>query len=1035
MNIPRLAVNRPVTGAMILLSVLVIGAIACYKLPLAFLPSVDAPFMFVQIIVPNSNPAQLEREVTKPVEEALATLSGIKRLSSRTDADGANVMLEFNWGQSLDIVRSRVSEKLDEVRAELPDEVRDVLLYSFSTDDIPVVQARIAAHGVDLSQHYELLESRIVNRIRRVAGVARVELGGVEPREVRIDLVLDEIREHGVDVSQLIGRLQASARSASLGAVESGEGVMSARALGSFASLEELGRVPVGRGDLQLADVAEITYEEPPLDYARHLDGHEAVALEVYKESTANTVDVVRSVMSLIEGDIASDPLLEGIDVFTWQDQGEEISKGLTGLTKAGLWGGLFAVFVLYFFLRRIGSTLIVALTIPFSIIASCGVMYLTGMSLNIISMSGLMLAIGMLVDNSVVVLESIDREARTARDAKMAAIRGAQQVGLAVTAATTTSLIVFLPLVVGGTTELTVWLREIGVTIAIALACSLGSSLLLIPLVSSRFLEPYDANRRRPLSKLEDVYGGVLGWSLRHPAWAGLIAVAGFSAGLVPFFAGWVDTAMFSGGINRRLHLEYEFSEFLYKSEIERYVERVEGFLSDNKDEFLIGSVYSFFADDQAETVINLSREDLLDDEVAELRERIRDSFPLLPGCELRFVAGDDDGQQTFQVRFYGPGSDDLQGVAMRAEQALSGVDGLQDVGTSIRRSRDEIQVEVDRERAARVGLSPGQVSDMLGFTLGGARLRGFRISGKEVDAWVALRIQDRENVADLEELPIGGNGDRPVRLGDVARFERVPKAVQIHRENRQATVAAFGTYTGEDWEGARKAIGETLDTMNLPPGVEWSWGSRILEQDQQGQEMGVNMLLALLLVYLVMAALFESVVQPLAILLAIPFAMPGVAWFLAATQTPFNVMAQIGLLILMGIVVNNGIVLLDHVNQQRRSGLSPRDAIVEAGRARLRPILMTAFTTICGLLPLALGNSGVGGAYYFPLARTVMGGLMSSTVLTLLVLPLLDLGLERLAGWARNVWFLSSGRAPGTPPVGNADAAAYNVTQVTIL
>jgi HAE1 family hydrophobic/amphiphilic exporter-1 len=499
------------------------------------------------------------------------------------------------------------------------------------------------------------------------------------------------------------------------------------------------------------------------------------------------------------------------------------------------------------------------------------------------------------------------------------------------------------------------------------------------------------------------------------------LIATGAFGAGMLPLFAGWVDTDAFSGGINRRIRIEYDFADFVYKSEAERYVDRIEGFLEKNADRFLVGSVYSYFTDDYAETSINLSREDLLDREVAELRETIREELPTLAGCRLRFANADTEGQQSFRVRLYGPDSEDLQRFAAEAEQALARVEGLRDVGSSVRRGRDEVQVQVDSERAERVGLTPGAVSDMLGFTLGGTRLKGFRVAGRDVDAWVALRIEDRANIRDVEALPVGAGPDgEPIHLGEVASFDRVPKAIEIRRENRQATVSVYGTFAGQGWDETKESIEGTLAGLALPPGVEWSWGARILERDQQSAEMGTNFLLALLLVYLVMAALFESTVQPLAILLAIPFALPGVAWFLMATQTPFNIMAQIGLLILMGIVVNNGIVLLDHVNQKRREGLGSKEAILEAGRARMRPILMTAFTTICGLIPLAIGRSGVGGAYYFPLARTVMGGLMSSTFLTLLVLPLIHLGFERLAGWARRVWLISTGglRSAGTRP-----------------
>jgi HAE1 family hydrophobic/amphiphilic exporter-1 len=357
MSLPRLAVLRPITTSMLIISVLVIGGIALVKLPHDYLPSVDAPFIQVQVPYPNSNPTQIEREITKPIEEVLSTLPSVKKLSSTSSADSAQISLEFNWGEDLDIVRMAVSEKMDQIEAELPDNIGEILIFSFSTDDMPVMEARLSAHGVSLSSNYDLIEARIVNRLRRVAGVARVELGGVEPSEIHIDLILDKVSEHQVDVSTLITQLQGASQNMVLGQVDDGGLRFSARALGGFKSVAEIHDMVINDQGLRLGDIAEIAYEEPLIPYGRHLDGTYAVALTIYKESTANTVDVVNDVFAMIENDINADPLLQGIGLFVWEDQGKEITNAISGLTKAGLVGALLAVLSLYFFLRRLDST------------------------------------------------------------------------------------------------------------------------------------------------------------------------------------------------------------------------------------------------------------------------------------------------------------------------------------------------------------------------------------------------------------------------------------------------------------------------------------------------------------------------------------------------------------------------------------------------------------------------------------------------------------------------------------------------------
>ena len=564
MSLPTLAVRRPITTAMLLLSVLLFGGIAMSRLPVEFLPEVDIPFIGVQVPYTNTNPAQVEREITKPLEEQLATLPGIKKLRARSDADGAFVFMRFDWGHDLDIIRMQVSEKVDQLKPELPEEIGEVLIYSFNSADIPVVEARISAEGVDLSENYPLLEARVINRIRRIPGVAKVELDGVEPREIFIDLVLDKVKEHGVEVSELIQLLRGSSTNLVLGEVSDGGLRYTARALGSYGSVQELRELVINDRGLRLGEIAEVSYEEPPIRYGRHLNRKDAIALTVFKESTANTVEVVHSVMGVIENDISSDPLLQGVDLFVWQDQAEQILSARNGLTRAGLIGALLAVVVLYFFLRRMGSTLIVSMSIPFSIIAACGVMYFLGKTLNVLSMMGLMLGVGMLVDNAIVILESIDRAKRREPDPKKAAFKGAKAVSMAVIASTATSLIVFLPLIVGGKSELTTWLGEVGIAIALALVCSLFSSLTLIPLMSSRFLPAGKTKSVALITRAEDRYVRTLKWTLAHRYATFFLLIVAGGVGFLPFFVGWVETSPFSGTVNERLYLDYEFTEVL---------------------------------------------------------------------------------------------------------------------------------------------------------------------------------------------------------------------------------------------------------------------------------------------------------------------------------------------------------------------------------------------------------------------------------------------------------------------------------------
>ena len=429
MSLPRLAVNRPVTTAMVLLSLLVLGGISFTRIPLAYLPDVDFPGVFVTVPYPNASPQQVEREIVQPLEEALATIPGARRIRSTATADSANLQLEFTWGETVDVARAKVFEAVEDARRDLPSDVKEIYVNTFSTTQIPILEARISAPGMDLSANYDRLERRIADPIRRVPGVARVDLDGVEPREVRINLRLDRLAAHRVDLGEVTERVSGMNRNVSLGRIRTDGVVTPVRGFGALSAIDEIGGLPLNDRGLTVADIAEVTYQEPPIPFGRHLDDETAIGLTVYKSAEANTVEVATAVSELIETEIAADPALSGINLFVWEDQAEEITSGLSGIRTEGLLGALLAVAVLFLFLRRVDTTSIVSLTIPMSIIATAIVLYFAGRSLNVLSMMGMMLGIGLLVDDAIVVLESVVREHGRGIPAKLAAISGAQAV------------------------------------------------------------------------------------------------------------------------------------------------------------------------------------------------------------------------------------------------------------------------------------------------------------------------------------------------------------------------------------------------------------------------------------------------------------------------------------------------------------------------------------------------------------------------------------------------------------------------------
>lgn len=993
MTLPELAIRRHVTTLMILVSMVVLGGVALLKLPLAFMPDFEFPMLHVGLPYENASPSQIERSIVRPVEEALGSLKGLRNMWSHCGQDGGNIHLEFEWGTNLQVARTEAWERIDRIRDQLPDDLTDISVgtgWEGGGNEIPIMEGRLSSKR-DLSESYDLLDRRIVKPLERVPGVANVRLDGVRPREVRINLRPADLERHRADIREVVRALRSGNFDQSLGKVTTGESRYALRTLATFTSIEEIRALPIRADGLRLSDVADAVYTEPPLEYGRHLDGDFAIGVTVTQESKANTVEVCRQLQERIDA-MNGDPELQGVNFLVWFSQGREITKTLGDLRNTGVYGAILASIVLFFFLRRFATTVICIACIPFSLVTACGVVWAMGKTMNTLTMLGLIVGVGMLVDNAVVVLENIFRKREEGCERVTAALTGASEVSLAVSAATLTSIIVFLPLIFNKTSdESNVYLREIAIVISLTLLASLFISQTLIPLGTSWFIKAKPRPRGRWLGWLEDRHARLLGLALRRRWLSPLIGLLVTASAVYPFMK--VDKNF--GGSHSELFVQvnYDFSEELSLERKEEIVNRVEAALEPHREELMARSIYSFWSDHYAMTRIYLPEGRSNDKNMNAVRRALRPLLPEVAGVKLEI-------QETVQMwrpdrakriafQLVGEDSEVLGALAEEAKRRLGEIPGLLDPFASSEEGQQEMHVELDRDLAARYGITPQQAADVVGLTFRGRRLQRFRTGDGEREMRLLLDEQRHGSLSQLHNLPLWTESGERVPLAALASFRQVPGADNIQRDNRRTSVWVGARYEEGSQQQYMPLIAAMANSLDFPPGYSWTFGQWRERQRESGQEFLTNLLLSLMLVFMVMAALFESARQAAALMVALPFALAGAAWTLFLTKTDFDSPAALGLLLLIGIVVNNGIVMIEHINMYRRQGVARHEAMMRGARERLRPIMMTATTTLIGLAPIAITKPSLGNVYYYSMALVIMGGLAISTVLTAVLLP----------------------------------------------
>ena len=1010
MSLADFALKRPVTVLMLVIVVLVMGTVSLTRVGLDLLPEMNLPIAAVFTDYSGVGPEEIETLITRPLEETLGTVTNVKEITSITSSGSSIVLLEFNMGTNMDFAALEMREKIDLIRGWLPDDAGQPLVFKFDPSMMPVMVVGLG--GVDdLAQLKELAEDTIKPRLERLEGVASVSVQGGKEREIEVRLHPAALEGYGVGMDQIIQTLAAENLTLPAGTVREGEEELLLRTTGEFRSVEEIGEVnimtPAGVA-VKLKDLGTVTDTYADADQVAYLNGRPAVALSIQKQAGANTALVGRRLKAELERLKALQPGLEYTYVL---DQSEFIEEALASMAQDAVKGSLLAVLILLLFLRNLRSTLVIAVVIPISVVSTFVLVHFAGLTMNLMTLGGIALAVGMLVDNAIVVLENIFRLREEGYGPLEAARQGAGEVAMAVTASTLTTVAVFIPIVYveGIITEI---FNQLALTVSISLLASLVVALTLTPLLSSRLLVVEVNNndqgkggilRRcsrlfgKKLEALDNAYGRTLSWCLGNRKKVLAIAIVLFilSLVLVPFVGAEFLPATDEGRISISVRLPVGSTLEATEAVAER-VARTAAELPQVQDVlYTVGGGGNMgmggSSPEQASVDITLvpARQRQLSTEavVEELRQRLRD----IPGADISvasqsMIMVDGGLVSAISIAVKGNDLDILEELSEEIVAAIENIPGVRHPDTSLRAGRPELQIRPRRQRLAALGLTTGQVANAVDAALQGRVATRLRVAGEEVE--IRVRLDGDKTRQDLEGLVLTSPLGMKVTLADVADFVYDVSPRSIYRENQVRVVTVTADISGRDLAGVMQDIQARVAEIPLPEGYFIDYGGEYEEMAEAFSGLGLAAVLGIVLVYAVMAAQFESLLHPFTIMFSVPFAVTGAVFGLFVTGRTINVTSAIGGVMLIGIVVNNAIVLVDYINTLRGRGMELEEAVIAAGRTRLRPILMTTLTTVLAMIPLALGL-GEGAELSAPLATVVMCGLSVSTLLTLFIVP----------------------------------------------
>ncbi len=1019
MNLPDLSIRRPVTVLMVFILVVVLGAVSLSRLPMDLLPDLNIPVAAVLTTYEGAGPYEVESMVTRPLERNLATVSHVTGITSQSSTGQSIVVLEFDWGVDMDFAMLEVRERLDLIKGFLPEGAGDPVPVKFDPSLLAGMSLAVSG-STDLAELKRVAEEEIAPRLERIPGVAAVEVTGGLTRVINVDVNQEKLNAYGLSLQNVVQTLQAENLNLPGGHVQSGSLELVVRTLGEFTGVEEISRINLvtpGGALVRLGEVAEVsdTFREQA-GYVL-LNGEPAVGLSLSRETGANSVTVSRAVRR----ELASlrNDLDVGLKIAVIMDEAEFIEETIADLANNAVVGGLLAVLILLLFLRNIVSTLIIGLAIPISLITTFVLIYFGKLSINMMTLGGLALGVGMMVDNAIVVLENIYRFRQEGASLVEAARDGTSEVGMAITASTLTTMVVFLPVVFikGFVSQL---FKELALTVSFSLFASLVVALTLVPMLCSRFLRLRRAeegkNEKKPgrfTAGLLRKYRLLLDWALRHRKLTLVLTTAVFFLSLALLsligmeFLPQMDQGQFT--------INIQMPRGTVLAETAAVVEKVDAVLAGIPEietvMLTVGSGNitgiggSGGAADRASYTVNLTGRRRRS--VEEIVEEVRRGVAAITGATIEvhsasmFISG--FGDQRLSLKVKGDDFATLERISGELAALVAQVEGTREVSSSLEEGRPELRLMVDRAKASTWGLNPYTIAAQIRTAVQGTTATRLRTGGGEYDVRVRLQRENIPKVDDLHGLMLSTPLGATVPLGEVASFITMQGPVSISREDQQRVVTVSSGLVGRDLGSIAREIQEIIDNYWLPPGYSVEIAGEAEQMFEAFNQLFFALGLAILFVYMIMAAQFESLLHPFTIMFTIPLALIGVVWALFLTGHNLSVPAIMGLVVLAGIVVNNGIVLVDYINILRRRGMSTYEAIMQAGPVRLRPILMTTLTTVLGLVPMSLGL-GEGAEFRAPMAVTVIGGLTVSTFLTLVVIPVLYASFDALgARWHR--------------------------------
>lgn len=1004
----KLSIRRPVTTIMISLMVFIAGIVAYSSLNLSLMPNVDVPVVLVSTTYVGAGPEEIENLVSKPLEEALGTVNNVDTITSISNSDSSLIVVQFVDGTDIDMASLDLRDVLDRTKYALPDDVDNPVIFKIDMNAIPIYLG-ITADNLDLNTLNNMLEDNILPRLERIEGVASIDLyGGVE-KEVRITIDPSKLAGYNLTANTLSQVLAAENMNLPSGTLSQGETKVQVRTIGQFSSIEEIKTLPIATptgGIIQLSDVANVEEVEKDTTSISYVDGEKGILVAINKQSTANLVKTSDKIQREINKLTDFYPELN-IKIVT--DTSSYIKDSISNVTQTAFLSAIIAFFVLLLFLKNPVTSGIIAVSIPTSILTTFALMYLADMSLNIISMGGVAIGIGMLVDNSVVVLDSIYQYYERGYTPKESAEIGAKEVTMAITASTLTTVAVFLPIafVKGSVGQL---LKNLSFSITFALLSSLAVAITFVPMACALLLQKDRKTKLRKytkfssalsiwgrgLDRISQLYENVLRWALEHRKKTVLIVLA--------IFIGSLATVPFTG---------MDFMEDMDEGTANISITLPNGTTLDATEEVVLEALYRLQNIPEAETVyanigsdsmsnnsaaatvyMNLVSKGERERTTAEVCEEIKTLLGDIPGMELTVSASDSamggmgGADVTFNV--YGYDNEILMTVEDEIVDLISGIEGFTDVEGSTGNTMPEAKVVIDRNKASHYGITTSAIAGALNTAISGSTATQYKVNGSELDVVIRYDTTQLNYLTDLDNLTVSSVTGAQIPLADVATIEIDESATSISRENQKNYISISANTPNLSGNDARILVDQTLASYPFPEGCTYGYSGSMEMMMDSFRSLMLCMVIAILLVYMIMASQFESVRYPFIVMFSMPLAITGGILGLFLTGHTITMPALMGFVMLVGMVVNNAIVLVDYVNQLMGRGLSCYDALITAGPRRLRPILMTTLTTILGMLPMAL-SSQEGSEMMQSLAIGVIFGLAFSTIVTLVFIPVI--------------------------------------------